>query len=172
MDLTDPRYESLIEHLISLCLSAVEIVADVVNSDSPEGHLPGNTKVISDHQCDSDVKSESVINVMNCENDRTSQLVLLCSWRTVKDACLLLGDICTRCANLPEEKVVKLSKHLVTQLSEITHRFGHCHLFLKGGVIGHSHFIIIHPPFFRTLHYINQVLVSATKHNTKPKLLQ
>ena len=121
IDLSDPGFQSLIDHLISLCLSAVEIVADVVNSDSPEGHLPDNTQVISDHQCDSDVKSESV---MNCENDRTSQLVLLCSWRTVKDACLLLGDICTRCANLPEEKVVKLSEHLVTQLSEITHRFG------------------------------------------------
>ena len=124
-------------------------MADVVNSDSPEGHLPDNTQVISDHQCDSDVKSESV---MNCENDRTSQLVLLCSWRTVKDACLLLGDICTRCANLPEEKVVKLSEHLVTQLSEITHRFGHRHLFLKRGIIGYSHFIMIRLPFFWTLH--------------------
>ena len=101
MDLSDPSFQSLIDHLITLCLSAVDIVAAVVNSDSPEGHLPASTTQVISDPCDSDAKSESV---MNGENDRTSQLVLLCSWRTAKDACLLLGDICTRCANLPEER--------------------------------------------------------------------
>ena len=56
-------------------------------------------------------------------NDRTAQLVLLCSWRTVKDACLLVGEICARFGGgLSETTLVGLSEHFVRQLSDITHR--------------------------------------------------
>lgn len=59
----------------------------------------------------------------------TAQMVLLCSWRTVKEVSLLLGEISDRCPILPdthgllsEDQVVAIGVHLTTLLEETKHR--------------------------------------------------
>ena len=96
--------KDLLDRALNLCLEASAIVADVVNSDSPEGHLP-----------DAPLPEEE-------DGGRTAQLLLLCAWRTVKDASLLIGEICSRCPWLSEHTVANLAEHFVQQLSNITHR--------------------------------------------------
>ena len=88
---------------MDLCLEATKIVADVVSSDSPEGHLP-------DRHLSED------------GDGRTAQLLLLCAWRTVKDASLLIGEVCSKGFWLPEQTLSRMAEHFVQQLSDITHR--------------------------------------------------
>ena len=91
------------DELLDLCYQATDAVAEVVNNDSPEGHLPMDLQ--SKHGADRSV---------------SAQMLLLCAWRTVKDCCLLLGDLCHR--NLSESQLMALSDYFVELLSEIKHR--------------------------------------------------
>ena len=49
----------------------------------------------------------------------TSQLLLLCSWRTSKEISLLFGEICLY---LPLKMINRLSSFFIQQLAEIRHR--------------------------------------------------
>lgn len=56
----------------------------VVNNSSPEGHLPMDLKTLNLNA--SFLKNEII----------TPQMVLLCSWRTVKEVSLLFGLFATK----------------------------------------------------------------------------
>lgn len=59
----------------------------------------------------------------------TAQMVLLCSWRTVKEVSLLLGKLSDCCPILPdpegllnEDQILAIGVHLTTLLEETKHR--------------------------------------------------
>lgn len=59
----------------------------------------------------------------------TAQMVLLCSWRSVKEVSLLLGKLSDCCPILPdcdgllnEEQILAIGVHLTTLLEETKHR--------------------------------------------------
>ncbi|XP_050441276.1 thyroid adenoma-associated protein homolog isoform X2 [Adelges cooleyi] len=102
----------LIEDISNICLKCEKIVSVVVNDSSPEGLVP------MDGLCQNDCQV-------------TSQMVLLCCWRTTKEASLMLGDIVGIIA-LHEQNsdksefnnslIVEICSCLTILLSETKHR--------------------------------------------------
>lgn len=68
-----------------MCFQLIYIASEIVNNSSPEGHLPMDLNVQNSNSLN-DSKTSLV----------TSQMVLLCSWRMIKETSLLLGDITSR----------------------------------------------------------------------------
>ena len=108
------------ENILNICLEALEAVKEVVNNDSPEGHLP------------MDLQTKE-------GKDRTvySQMLLLCAWRTTREVCLLIGVIC-QVQILPKARVMKIAELFTRMLAEIKHRgafektyTGYCYLLLS-----------------------------------------
>nr|CAD7396863.1 unnamed protein product [Timema cristinae] len=122
----DSHWQDLTTRLISLCFEMNEAVACVVNNSSPEGHLPMDFQPGSEHL---QVISEGVESpVLNA----TAQMVLLCSWRTVKEVSLLLGELAElapiitsdnpECGLITEEQLLSIGDHFTTLLAETKHR--------------------------------------------------
>lgn len=113
----------LIRSLVALCFKLDKIVSPIVNSSSPEGHLP-----MDFNESSSVLKSNSTSSPA-LHPKVTAQMVLLCSWRTVKEVSLLLGKLSDCCPILPdtngllsEEDVLAIGVHLTTLLEETKHR--------------------------------------------------
>lgn len=79
--------------LVNMCFELNSAVSQIVNNSSPEGHLPMdlNPRHLN---CILQDDEEVVI---------TPQMVLLCSWRTVKEISLLFGHL-TSNASIYNEK--------------------------------------------------------------------
>ncbi|XP_050527383.1 thyroid adenoma-associated protein homolog isoform X2 [Daktulosphaira vitifoliae] len=99
----------LINNVSNLCLKCEKIVSVIVNASSPEGLIP------MDGLCQN--------------NDQVnSQVVLLCAWRTTKEASLILGDIVgiiaskTTNSKLDEILITDIFSCLTMLLSETKHR--------------------------------------------------
>ncbi|CAH1388856.1 unnamed protein product [Nezara viridula] len=113
----DGKWCSLIEDIIETAFECNDTVACVVNNSSPEGHIPMDFSY-------SESKKDG-------EPQVTSQMVLLCSWRTVKEVSLLLGELSERATIkkngvddglLTEDQILAIGKHLTSLLSETKHR--------------------------------------------------
>lgn len=74
-------WQNTIANIILLCFELNHTVSIVVNNSSPEGHLPMDLKTLSFNDDVSFPEKEIV----------TPQMVLLCSWRTVKEVSQLFG---------------------------------------------------------------------------------
>ncbi|XP_058831566.1 thyroid adenoma-associated protein homolog isoform X2 [Topomyia yanbarensis] len=86
-----------ISNLVCTCRELIQVVSVVVNNSSPEGHLPNDFSAIEAYGFDEDVEMQSGeedVTEESHSNFRTSpQMVLLCSWRTVKEVSFILGDV-------------------------------------------------------------------------------
>ncbi|XP_044579181.1 thyroid adenoma-associated protein homolog [Cotesia glomerata] len=111
----------IISDIITVSLELYTAVSSVVNNSSPEGHFPMdlNKKYlgVDGDKCD-------LIKV-------TPQMVLLCSWRTVKEVSLLFGYLMMKSpiendnsiiGLLPKQQIIEIGDHLVTLLCETKHR--------------------------------------------------
>lgn len=118
------EWRVLIKNLMELSFTCNSVVASVVNSSSPEGHIPMDF--------DFDI-SDLVINEddSNEELGVTAQMVLLCAWRTVKEVSLLLGALAelapvatneSEIGILSQDDLMRIGYHLSTLLGEIKHR--------------------------------------------------
>ncbi|XP_031835838.1 thyroid adenoma-associated protein homolog [Nomia melanderi] len=115
-------WEDTVGELIAVCFEYSDAVSVIVNNSSPEGHLPMDLNLQTIQEiCGSSPEKEIV----------TPQMVLLCSWRTVKEVSLLFGYLATNapiCENdlsvglLNEEQIIRIGEHLVTLLTETKHR--------------------------------------------------
>ncbi|KAJ9590083.1 hypothetical protein L9F63_016803, partial [Diploptera punctata] len=118
-------WRTLIADLVNICFHLNEVVGPIVNSSSPEGHLPMDFQAGKDH-----LRQDAGGAVLNV----TAQMVLLCSWRTVKEVSLFLGELAERapisCSDgtdeekclLTEKQVLAIGAHLATLLAETKHR--------------------------------------------------
>ncbi|XP_046664488.1 thyroid adenoma-associated protein homolog [Homalodisca vitripennis] len=123
IDLRECKSEAwceFISRLVGLSFSCSQAVASVVNNDSPEGHFP----------MDFDFDPAEGIGEDGVEGV-TSQMVLLCSWRTVKEVSLLLGFLAEEASItgtseddglLSGEDLLKIGDHLTNLLAETKHR--------------------------------------------------
>ncbi|XP_067011359.2 tRNA (32-2'-O)-methyltransferase regulator THADA [Anabrus simplex] len=125
------NWRRLVSELISLCFELNNTVAAVVNSSSPEGHLPMDmqpgVEQLEHIQVEQKTTCEEPPSVMNV----TAQMLLLCSWRTVKEVSLFLGEISERAPVLTkpdeeglvtEEQLLLIGDHFTTLLAETKHR--------------------------------------------------
>ncbi|XP_063979091.1 tRNA (32-2'-O)-methyltransferase regulator THADA [Diachasmimorpha longicaudata] len=112
-------WQRTVGDLIDLCLSLNKSVSQIVNNSSPEGHFPMD---LDDKHVNGDLDDMEVA--------VTPQMVLLCSWRTVKEVSLLFGYLSEkspieeggRMGLLSMEQIVEIGDHLVTLLCETKHR--------------------------------------------------
>ncbi|XP_020280401.1 thyroid adenoma-associated protein homolog isoform X2 [Pseudomyrmex gracilis] len=117
----DKSWQNIVANIISLCFELSHVVSVIVNNSSPEGHLPMDLKTLNFND-----------NVLFSEKEiLTPQMVLLCSWRTVKEVSQLFGLLATEAsiqtdnsANslLTGEQIERIMKHLVSLLCETKHR--------------------------------------------------
>ncbi|XP_076629490.1 thyroid adenoma-associated protein homolog isoform X1 [Colletes latitarsis] len=115
-------WQDAISELIYVCFELSRAVSLIVNNSSPEGHLPMDLNLQTVRAiCGASPEKEVV----------TPQMVLLCSWRTVKEVSLLFGFLATKVPIreddssielLNEEQIIKIGEHLVTLLTETKHR--------------------------------------------------
>lgn len=102
------KWKDFIAELIAMCKELTKVVGPIVNSSSPEGHLPNDfgqfPPEIANNETELDAKNlecRILSNKLQPKYDAaniktTPQMVLLCAWRTVKEASLILGDIVLR----------------------------------------------------------------------------
>lgn len=86
-------WRPFIGRFIGTCKDLLDVVAPIVNSDSPEGHLPNDFGDIDESTLRLGVECSKEPVQANSELKTTSQMVLLCAWRTVKEVSLLLGEL-------------------------------------------------------------------------------
>lgn len=82
---SENSWRKLIAEIVDMCFQLIYIASEIVNNSSPEGHLPMDLRVQN-----SDLLIDAKTTLV------TSQMVLLCSWRLIKETSLLLGDITSR----------------------------------------------------------------------------
>ena len=95
--ITNPEFE-IAAKLFNIGKVIAKVIEPVLNSDSPEGHLP------------MDIDESSKV---------SAQLLLLCAWRTSKEISLIFGQLCPF---LSHELVLEMSHFFTSQLAEIKHR--------------------------------------------------
>ena len=84
-------WQSLIEELITMSLRVTDVVGPVIQSNAPEGSLDeaGDHNVLV-----AEVLEDSDSSIREVEAQaHLSQMLLVCCWRSMKEAVLLLGDI-------------------------------------------------------------------------------
>ncbi|XP_076246897.1 thyroid adenoma-associated protein homolog isoform X2 [Calliopsis andreniformis] len=115
-------WQSSISELVDVCFELSYAVSFIVNNSSPEGHLPMDLNLQTIHE---------LCNLSSEKQVVTPQMVLLCSWRTVKEISLLFGFLSTNatiCKDnccmglLNENQIIRIGEHLVTLLTETKHR--------------------------------------------------
>uniref|UniRef100_A0A2H8TRY6 tRNA (32-2'-O)-methyltransferase regulator THADA n=2 Tax=Melanaphis sacchari TaxID=742174 RepID=A0A2H8TRY6_9HEMI len=100
-------WTTFIENLSTICLKCEKLVSIVVNDSSPEGIIPMDDLYQNDCQV-------------------TSQMVLLCCWRTAKESSLLLADVVsiieTQDSDFSNTLITEICSCLTLLLSETKHR--------------------------------------------------
>lgn len=119
-------WRQFFHRIVPKCKRLTDVVAPIVNSSAPEGHLPNDLNDISSYM-DGEVDAASQINV-------TPQIMLVCAWRTVREASLLLGDIALRTPIIPSQcdastkglitidELLAIGAHFQQLLAETKHR--------------------------------------------------
>ncbi|CAK9832227.1 Thyroid adenoma-associated protein homolog [Anthophora retusa] len=115
-------WQNTIAELISVCFEFSHAVSSIVNNSSPEGHLPMDLNIQTINEMCTTVPEKQIV---------TPQMVLLCSWRTIKEVSLLFGLLASKapiCEDnssiglLNEEQIIRIGEHLVSLLTETKHR--------------------------------------------------
>ncbi|XP_058805836.1 thyroid adenoma-associated protein homolog [Phymastichus coffea] len=115
----DVCWRDLLLEIVNMCFKLNTAVSQIVNSSSPEGHLPMDS--------DPDSTRIELCNFVIV----TPQMVLLCSWRTVKEISLFFGYLTfnapifnesTKSGLLAEKQFKEIGNQLVTLLCETKHR--------------------------------------------------
>lgn len=138
----DPRWRDFVERLIELCKRLTEVVGPIVNSSSPEGHLPNDFSSVTNFlpneidSSDPDGLPTKVLSPRYRQSDNddclstTPQMLLLCAWRTVKEVSLLLGDLTLNASIVNDsnqgvltiDEILAIGNHFHILLSETKHR--------------------------------------------------
>ncbi|XP_052865939.1 thyroid adenoma-associated protein homolog [Anopheles cruzii] len=151
LDLKEISYEECwrtsISRLIKTCDSITKVVSVVTNKSTPEGtYLEEFEAMGSEDNC-ADVEMSDADEVNEREsatvtkapgNDAksgtTSQMLLLCSWRTIKEVSLILGDIASRSPIQSDvdtggsvglvscQQILSIGNQFIELLSETKHR--------------------------------------------------
>ncbi|KAG5896481.1 hypothetical protein JTB14_005862 [Gonioctena quinquepunctata] len=98
MSKNNEAYSGLFEDLTTICLNLKEHIMPIVCNPSPEGYLPETGELV----CESEESSKS-------------QMVLLCSWRTMKEMTLLLAEIIRQTVKL-ESSLEMLADGLIIKM--------------------------------------------------------
>ncbi|XP_073835373.1 thyroid adenoma-associated protein homolog isoform X2 [Musca autumnalis] len=129
--------------LINICKALTDVVSPIVNSSSPEGHLPNDfgefpEDIIKEKMISSpDSAPCKILSAKLRKTDlvalkTTPQMVLLCAWRTVKEVSLILGYVVLNSPIqytqdmddflITKQQILEIGEHFKLLLSETKHR--------------------------------------------------
>lgn len=146
------QWRRFFERFIQTCKRLTNVVAPIVNSSSPEGHLPNDfsdlstflpndidiaSSANSDGHGPAKILSSKTKNINPLETT-TPQMILLCAWRTTRDTSLLLGELSLRLpihnnsssdddddgGLITIDEILDIGEHFQKLLSETKHRGG------------------------------------------------
>lgn len=115
----------IFNEIIRVCMMCSAVVAPIVKNTSPEGHLPMDQTPVELYD--------------DGDQNVTSQMMLVCAWRTIKEVSLLLSEICLRVpisgedgrfGYVSEKQVVTIGEHFCELLIEIRHRGAFEHAYI------------------------------------------
>ncbi|XP_017055501.1 thyroid adenoma-associated protein homolog isoform X2 [Drosophila ficusphila] len=118
------------EELVAICLAVSRVVMPVVSSASPEGHLPATRDQETDQPL-KNVLSRRLPSEALQQLRTTPQMVLLCAWRSIKEVCLILGELVDRAPLedelqaeflLSSQQVEVIGEQFLYLLAETKHR--------------------------------------------------
>lgn len=138
----DRFWREFVQRFIKLCKELTKVVGPIVNSSSPEGHLPNDfssVKTFLPNELDAtnlDGEPNKVFSSrlrLNKDDEylaTTPQMLLLCAWRTVKEVSLLLGDLTLNSPIADDsnhglitvDEILDIGNHFHVLLSETKHR--------------------------------------------------
>ena len=114
-------WKEYFDRLLKICKRLTLVVAPVVNNSSPEGILPQE-----ECQCLDEKTKEEWSKIML---RTTPQIILLCSWRIIKEVSLLLGEICLKAPLINDgiglldvEQILSIGDHFLELLAKTKHR--------------------------------------------------
>uniref|UniRef100_A0A6P4F8L1 tRNA (32-2'-O)-methyltransferase regulator THADA n=1 Tax=Drosophila rhopaloa TaxID=1041015 RepID=A0A6P4F8L1_DRORH len=121
----EAAWRQYVQALVTTCLAVSGVVLPVVSSASPEGHLPATRDQETDQPL-TNVLSRRLPSEALHQVRTTPQMVLLCAWRSIKEVCLILGELVQR-APLEEEQQQQQGDFLLSsvQLEAIGEHFLH-----------------------------------------------
>ncbi|KAJ6646380.1 Thyroid adenoma-associated protein like [Pseudolycoriella hygida] len=136
MKTCDEDWRNFIQELIGICKSLTEVVAPIVNNSSPEGHLPNDFSDVDDILSNETDETDAVCSSRCLQNENndclstTPQMLLLCSWRTVKEVSILLGNLVLNAATVTDsnrgvitiDEILEIGNLFHILLSETKHR--------------------------------------------------
>ncbi|ALC49114.1 CG15618 [Drosophila busckii] len=113
-----------IEQLLICCFQTISCMMPVLGAEAPEGHVPMEPESLDEAAGEEDADDATSL---------TPQLVLLCAWRSVKEVCLIFGELVQR-APLQQEmdpgsqylisaqQLADIGEQFLTLLAELKHR--------------------------------------------------
>ncbi|XP_062127547.1 tRNA (32-2'-O)-methyltransferase regulator THADA-like [Drosophila sulfurigaster albostrigata] len=153
LKLTELAEEALwrqyINELLEASMGVSELMLTVVASESPEGHVPTaetaeeeqpeeeeqQAEEEEEEQVEDTDQAKAAAEAAAAAHTLTSQLVLLCAWRSIKEVSLITGELVHNAPLQQEQQQQKQPQHLLSQqqvaqigehflllLSEIKHR--------------------------------------------------
>ncbi|KAH8285720.1 hypothetical protein KR044_004433, partial [Drosophila immigrans] len=134
----DALWRQYVSELLDACMLVSGLMLSVVANESPEGHVPPpvapQVPPEGDND-DADADAAAAAAEAACyAHSVTSQLVLLCAWRSIKEVSLITGELVhnaplqqvqdERSAHylLSRRQVAQIGDHFLLLLSEIKHR--------------------------------------------------
>lgn len=145
-------WQEIFSKLLSVCLEAATVVSPVIHNSSPEGNIPEGaimgpgldmSALVTTYDDDDDQKSW--LNAIGQSKELVTlmpEYLVVCSWRSIKEISLLLGQICLLVpmeyptpmeCNLADQQpssstllnlqqVLSIGEYFTTQLLESKHR--------------------------------------------------
>ncbi|CAG9805666.1 unnamed protein product [Chironomus riparius] len=115
--------KSFFERLILILKRLTKVAAPIVNDSSPEGIYPNENFHLL-------MNDENETYLSNIIQNTTSQMILLCAWRIIKECSLLFGDLSTKASVLCESvnelysvnQLLDIGDHFLESLTNIKHR--------------------------------------------------
>lgn len=123
------EWRAFFKRIIPKCKELTDVVAPIVNSAAPEGHLPED---YLEYSRNAERNAENGTNEDSLENVKIMpQIILICAWRTVREASLLLGDISLNATVQSDtndngvitvEQLLEIGRHFQLLLAVTKHR--------------------------------------------------
>ncbi|XP_061403035.1 tRNA (32-2'-O)-methyltransferase regulator THADA [Musca vetustissima] len=138
-------WRNFVTDLINICKDLTDVVSPIVNSSSPEGHLPNDfgefpENIVKEEKTSSPGLDSAPCKILSSKLRKsdlislktTPQMVLLCAWRTVKEVSLILGYVVLNSPIqftsdvkeflISKEQILDIGEHFKLLLSETKHR--------------------------------------------------
>ncbi|XP_022900638.1 tRNA (32-2'-O)-methyltransferase regulator THADA [Onthophagus taurus] len=124
------QWTSLAHQIVETCRKIGEVVAPIVNNNSPEGYIPNKPQ--DNHQkAENNQDQQAKRKKPSPQQNVSPQMILVYAWRSIKEVSLLLGELTLRAPLidpitneevLSDELLLKIEDYFIQVFRETKHR--------------------------------------------------